>query len=666
MNKNNNRSVFILVIFACALLIKCNRINSFESKESDHQPKYLEKVSYLHVKIDDKFWGPKIELSRINGLRSVFESGKSSLNNFRIAAGESNGEHNQMMASDSDIYKIIQGVAYALHHSADKELEAFTDKLIDSIVGAQEEDGYLFTPYIVSNSDKRWTNLNKDHELYCAGHLFEAAVAYYEVTGKRKLLDAAIKLADHIDAIFGRGKRIDIPGHQEIELALIKLYKTTGDEKYLKLSTFFINERGNPKRVDTIPPAHDPNAGTPNRWRHPSYRQDHLPVEKQYHATGHGVRAMYMYSAMADLEMEVKSGQYIPALDSLWKDIVTKKMYVTAGIGTHEFHDEGFGTPYKLPNHSAYSETCSGIGFTHWNRRMGLLYGQSKYADMVEHLLYNAAISSVSLEGNKFFYRNLLASSGNYRRRPWFNPACCPSNMVRFLPEIGGTIYAKDDKAIYINQFIGNEANIQLKESLVHLKMQANFPWEGNVNIMVVPANKASFKLYVRIPGWAEGDFIPGSDLYTIEEDTKESGLHTIIKLNNEPIDQPVIRNGYLVLEKEWLPGDQVTLEFPIKSRAVFGHPAIEATAGKVAVMRGPVVYCLEETDNPSYFENSETYSVHYNSLKGEFDNRLLGGIVKIKSTASNAAGKNTALTYVPYYSWANRDEGKMTVWAPN
>lgn len=655
---------YVLVLLACFLLL-VSSCNKPENTESENQAKYLEQVSYLNVKIDDNFWGPKIKLNQVNGIRSVFEAGKSSLENFDIVSGKMKGEHDKRMASDSDVYKIIQGVAYSLHHHPDKELEAFTDSLIDRIVAAQQDDGYLFTYWTAIDPSKRWTNIKKDHEMYCAGHFFEAAVAYYEITGKRKLLDAAIKLADHIDSIFGPGKRIEVPGHQEIELALFKLYKTTGEVRYLKLAEFFLNERGNPERIDTIPPDFDPYAGTPNRWRHPSYRQEHLPVDQQYQATGHAVRAVYMYSAMTDLEMETNSGRYIPALDSIWNDIVTKKMYVTAGIGTHEFRDEGFGTPYKLPNHSAYCESCSGMGFTFWNRRMNLLSGHAKYVDLVELLIYNAAISSVSLTGDMFFYRNPLESEGKYSRKLWFNPACCPSNMVRFLPEIGSTIYAKADNAIYINQYIGNEANIDLKNANVKLKMESGFPWDGKVVIDVEPETEETFQIYVRVPEWAVGQYLSGSDLYTFSNADVKAEHEITSKVNGKKVRKPAVKNGYVLIDRKWKKNDRVELDFPMVPHGIIGHPMIEDTKGKVALMRGPVIFCLEEIDNPEYFNQTSEPKIQVNELVSQFDENLLGGVVSIKSKAVVSGSSSLEVRYIPYYSWANRDDGKMNVWAP-
>ena len=654
----------VLVLSGCFILLVSLLNTSENNIEKENQEKYLEQVSYQNVRINDNFWAPKIRMNAENGIRSVFEAGKSSLENFDIASGKIKGEHDKRMASDSDVYKIIQGVAYSLHNIPDKKLEAFTDSLIDRIIAAQQDDGYIFTYWTAIDPSKRWTNIKKDHEMYCAGHLIEAAVAYYEVTGKRKLLDAAIKFAEHIDSIFGPGKRIEIPGHQEIELALYKLYKTTNNQKYLKLAEFFLNERGNLERVDTIPPDFDPYAGTPNRWRHPSYRQDHLPVDKQFYATGHGVRAVYMYSAMTVLALETKSEKFVPALDSIWNDIVTKKMYVTAGIGTHEFRDEGFGTPYKLPNHSAYCESCSGMGFTFWNRRMILLHGDAKYADLLELLIYNAAISSVSRTGDKFFYRNPLESEGKYSRKPWFNPACCPSNMVRFLPEIGSTIYAKGENSIYINQYIGNEAKFDLEKTNVKLKMKSGFPWDGKVDIDIEPETEETFQLYVRIPEWTVGKYISGSDLYTFSNAGVKVEHEFTIMINGKKVHKPAVKNGYVLIDRKWKKNDRVDLDFPMVPHAVSGHPNIEDTKGKVALMRGPVIYCLEEVDNPEYFSYPNEPKIMANELVSQFDENLLGGVVGIKSKAVVSDNVNLEVKYIPYYSWANRGEGKMKVWA--
>ena len=672
----NLSSIFPLLLFL--FIGSCSEPVS-ENKEGEKiNNNILEPISYLDVVLTDNFWKPKIEINSVNGLKTVFEEAALSINNFDIVASKKKGEHvsgkyddnNKIgyvtgVASDSDVYKILQAAAHSLHHNRDSTLEQFTDSVIDRIVAAQQADGYLFTYWMINDPEMRWTDIERKHELYCAGHMFEAAAEYYLVTGKRKLLNAAIKLADHIDSIFGPGKRIEVPGHQEIELALYKLYKVTEEERYLNLSKFFIGERGNPERIaDQInPPEHDPNAGKPSRWRHPSYRQDHLPVEEQYYAIGHAVRAAYLYSAMADIAMETKSFKYVNALNSIWNDIAQKKLYVTGAIGTRQFHDEGFGTSYLLPSDQAYCETCSGIALTFWNRRMNLLYGDTKYADMLELTMYNAGISGVSLEGDRFFYSNPLESVGKNKRKPWFNPACCPSNMVRFLPEIGGTIYAKKENEIFVNQFIASKTKIKLKDVEVPLIQIANYPWEGEIKIIVEPESSKKFKLNIRIPGWAKSKLLPG-DLYSYLDKDKEAGKDVIIKINGKKINNPELIKGYVVIDRKWKKGDFVELILPMDVKYITGNPKIEDTHNKVVLSRGPLVYCLEEIDNAEYFDDNNESIILPEEFKAEFNKNLLGGVVTLNGSASvQSAGDKIDINAIPYYAWCNRGQGQMKVW---
>ncbi len=657
-------------LVGCMFALSCSDSSSKRVAEGsvDHINEVgLEPVSFQHVTLTDRFWKPKIEANRVNGIRSVFEACSYSLENFDIASGKAEGKHRGTAASDSDVYKIIQGAAYALHHDPDRELEAFTDSLIDRIIAAQQPDGYLFTYWTITDPEMRWKDIERKHELYCAGHMFEAAAAYYQVTGKRVMLDAAMRLADHIDSIFGAGKRVAVPGHEEIELALYKLYKVTGEKRYLDLSMFFIDERGNPERIasDLVPPDHDPNANRPSRWRHPSYRQDHLPVEEQYYAVGHAVRAAYLYAGMADIAMETGSYNYVPALDSIWNDIVLRKLYITGAIGTRQFHDEGFGTAYLLPNDKAYCETCSGISLTFWNRRMNLLHGDAKYADLLELTLYNGGISGVSLEGNKFFYTNPLESVGKNERRSWFEPGCCPSNMVRFLPEIGELIYGKKDSEIYINQFIANQAGIDLKTGKVYLTQTTNYPWEGEVRIVVDSLTTENFRLNIRFPGWATGELLPG-DLYSYLEGDEHKSDKIILKLNERRINKPKLVKGYAVIDRKWKKGDVIELSLPLDIRYITGNPELEDTFEKVVLTRGPMVYCLEEADNQRYFnEDNEAFLLPV-GMKSEFNKDLLGGIVTLKGYASLLTiEEEIDVTAIPYYAWCNRGKGEMRVWLP-
>ncbi len=660
MKKNN--PIFYIVLTGL-FLSSCSESTS-ESDSQTIENTVLTPVSYQDVLITDNFWKPKIKQSQQVGIWHSLDKLEKSILNFDIAAGTAEGDHNINLASDSDVYKIIEGAAYSLHHSPDEKLESTMDSIIDRIVAAQQPDGYLFTYWIIKDLSQRWVDLEKKHELYCAGHMFEAAAAYYEATGKRKLLDAAIRFADHIDATFGPKKRLEVPGHQEIEIGLFKLYKATGEKKYLDLSSFFVDQRGNPERmvVEKItPPDVDPNAGTPWRWRPPSYKQDHLPVTKQFYAVGHAVRANYLYAAMTDLSIETKEKKYLPAMDSIWNDIVGKKMYITGGVGTRQFHDEGFGQAYLLPNDRAYSETCSSIGTTFWNRRMNLLTGEAKYADLLELTMYNAAIAGVSLSGDHFFYTNPLASTGSRERHEWANPPCCPTNMARFLPEIGSTIYGYTNEAVYVSQFIASKTTIGLTETKVALNMEANYPWEGEIKIHVDPETTATFKLNIRIPGWAKGNLLPG-DLYSFMNE----GSDITIAINGKQLDNPTLVNGYVVIDRAWNKGDEISLMLPMNIQYVSANPKIEDNMGKLALMRGPLVYCVEDVDNSAYFDENTDWHLKPTDFKAEYDNELLNGVVKLEGKATVPSTTNEMnLTAVPYYAWNNRGKSQMKVWFP-
>lgn len=675
MKNNLSLSEFIIFLFFMSLLIPFSCKNSGpepSNKAQSHENQSLEPVMqpvpYHNIKINDNFWRSKIEQNRKVGIPSVFEAASHSIENFDIAAKKKRGKHKGTAASDSDIYKIIQGAAYALHHHEDQELERFVDSLIESIGAAQQPDGYLFTYWTINDPKKKWEEIDRKHELYCAGHLFEAAAAYYQVTEKRKLLDAAVRLADHIISIFGPDKRLEVPGHEEIELGLIKLFHATNEKRFLDQAIFFIDERGNPERIASRsePPEVDPYANTPYRWRPPSYKQDHLPVEDQHQAAGHAVRAAYLYAALTDIATLTHSHEYLPALNDIWDDIVDKKIYVTGGVGTRQFHNEGFGDPYQLFNDKAYCETCSAIAMTFWNRRMNWLTGDSKFADLVELILYNAGISGVSLTGDRFFYTNPMESDGNHQRKPWFEPGCCPSNMVRFLPEIGSTLYGYDDNGIYINQFIASETTLPLKNTEVALTQKADYPWKGKIEIQVAPAGSEIFRLNIRIPGWTRGEFIPSCDLYQFLEEPLPKKPEFILKVNGKKISHPEFKRGYITINRKWEKKDMVELEFPMNIRVVTGNPKLEDTQGKITLMRGPVIYCLEEADNPQYFDKTHEYFIHPHGFEAEFKKDLLKGVVIIKGKASLLKSpEEIDITAVPYYSWCNRGTGKMKVWLP-
>ncbi len=664
-NRILNLMVGCLVFASCADPESGSGEN--KSQKGDKNEHIVQKVSFQDVIITDNFWQPMIEINRLVGIRNALKQSFEYIEGFDIAAGKKKGKHHGGLASDSNVYKIIEGAAYALHHTPDAALEATIDSVIDRIVAAQQPDGYLFTYWISEDLSKRWKNIKKDHELYCAGHLIEAAIAWYQVTGKRKLLDAAIRFADYIDSVFGPGKITDVSDHEEIELALYKLYKVTGEEKYLKLCTFFVDERGDPKRmvVEKItPPDKDPNANTPNRWRPPSYMQDHLPVTHQYYAVGHAVRAGYLYSAITDLASEIKESKYLPALDSIWNDMVGRKMYITGGVGTRQFHDEGFGSAFMLPNDQAYCETCSSVAMNFWNRRMNSLHADAKYADYVELTMYNSVISGLSLDGDKTFYTNPLESNGKYQRYLWHNPPCCPTNLVRFLPEIGSTIYGKTDHEIYINQFIGSEANITVAGNEIKLIQKTDYPWNGKISLQVDPEKPADFSLYIRIPGWARGKLFSGG-LYKYL-DSEFSAENVTLKLNGERIGKIQMDRGYAVISRKWEKGDKLELELPMKVQLVVSNPKIADNKGKVVLTRGPFIYCIEETDNKNYFDHAGDLFLVPNGFKVENGNDLLDGVSVISGIVSSQSGdEKISITAVPYYAWNNRGPGKMRVWLP-
>jgi len=470
--------------------------------------KKLEPVPYSAVRITDAFWAPKITVNQKVSLRAALRECEKSGNipNFKIAAGLIKGEQKGSHAYDSDVYKVIEGAAYSLRIQPDPELEALVDGVIETIAAAQRKDGYLNTYFQAGNHGPRLTMAPTEHELYCAGHLFEAGVAYRDATGKRKLLDVAIRFADHIDSLFGPGKRYEVSGHQEIELALVKLGQATGEKRYLDLAAFFLAERGyahgSEHRALTPEESVRQNAVDPkNRrsiWSTRRYRQDHRPLAEQTEATGHAVRAGYTYAAMADVAGLGAGPGYGRALDRIWDNVVGAKLYITGGVGTAQFGDEGFGTAYNLPNDKAYCETCAAAATIFWNARMNLLRADAKYVDVLELALYNGFLSGVSLSGDLFFYENPLAGSGKTSRDAWSDPACCPSNVVRVIPQVGGYVYAQDREGLYVNLYVGSTADISRKDGPLRVVQTTRYPWDGQVRIAVEPAKPEEFALHLR------------------------------------------------------------------------------------------------------------------------------------------------------------------------
>jgi DUF1680 family protein len=627
-------------LFAVMIIVLSVLVTGCRMQESGQ----LRAVGFTDVVIADEFWAPRIETNRKVTVPYDFQKCEETgrIDNFAKAGGLMEGKFEGIYFNDSDLYKVIEGAAYSLKSHPDPELERYVDGVIDKIASAQWEDGYLYTFYSLPKRqpEKRWTDVRNKHELYCAGHFFEGAIAYYQATGKRKILDVAIRLADYIDSVFGPDKKHDVPGHEEIEIGLVKLYRVTGDEKYLALAKFFLDERGQSER----------------RKIYGAYCQDHKPVVEQDAAVGHAVRAGYLYSGMADVAALMDDTGYVEALERIWWDVVSKKLYITGGVGARG-GGESFGEDYELPNKTAYCESCAAIANAMWNHRMFLLGGDAKYIDVLERVIYNGFLSGISLSGDKFFYPNPLASDGNYERSPWFGCACCPTNIVRFVPSLPGYAYAQQGNVLYVNLFIGGSATIEMANNTVRLEQQTRYPWDGDVEITVKPKRSGEFTICVRIPGWAQNEPVP-SDLYRFLNESPEK---VTLKVNGESVDLD-INKGFASISRRWERGDIIELGLPMPIRRVVSHPNVKDNAGRTAIQRGPVVYCLEGVDNPQGV--SKLVLPPDAKLHTECHGDLLGGIVTLKGQGKMPQ-KSVELIAIPYYAWAHRGKSEMAVWLP-
>jgi hypothetical protein len=605
----------------------------------------IEPAALTEVKIEGEFWGQKIETNRRVTIPHIFKECEKTgrIDNFAIAGGLMKGEQKGSYPfDDSDVYKAIEAASYSLSVQPDANLEKYLDDVIAKIVVAQEKDGYLYTARTnkckrLANwfGQKRWSREEGSHELYDAGHLYEAAAAHYLATGKRNLLNVAIKNAELVNKDFGPDKLHKWPGHEVIEMGLVKLYRVTGDEKYLKLAKFFLDVRG---------PGGD------------KYAQAHKKPYDQNEAVGHAVRATYLYGGMTDIAALTGDTRYTDAVGRIWENVVGKKMYLTGGIGSTS-NGEAFGKDYELPNATAYCETCAAIGNAMWNYRMFLLTGDAKYLDVFERVLYNGLISGVSYSGDKFFYPNPLESKGQHKREAWFGCACCPPNIARFIASLPGYVYAKADDTIYVNMFAKSEGTLRLKNNTVRIRQATWYPWDGAVKITVEPTKTGIFTMAVRVPGWARGKPVP-SDLYRyIDADDKK----TEWRLNGEII-KPAMKNGFASINREWKKGDVIELEIPMEARRVAANPNVAADVNKIAIERGPIVYCLEWPDNDANVLTlalTDKVPLWTDKIK-----ELLGGIVEVKGKAlSQADGTLHDFTAIPYYAWANRGPGQMAVW---
>jgi uncharacterized protein len=625
-------------------------------------------VPFISVHFNDAFWAPRLEINRKVTIPFAFKKDEETkrIYNFERAGAVLRGEQIKDKTppgypfDDTDVYKVIEGAAYALNVQPDPELEAYVDGLIAKIGAAQEADGYLYTTRTIDPEHphawagkKRWELEKVDsHELYDLGHLYEAAVAYYQATGKRTLLDIALKTANLLDQTFGPGKQSIWPGHQITEMGLAKLYRVTGDPRYLNLAKFLLDARGP-----------DGSRGSGRK-----YNQSHARVVDQTEAVGHAVRATYMYSGMADVAALTGDLSYVNAIDKIWEDVANKKLYITGGIGATG-SGEAFGEPYQLPNMSAYNETCAAVGNDFWNQRLFLLHADAKYIDVMERTLYNGLISGVSLDGRTFFYPNPLESAGQHKRSPWFGVACCPGNITRFLPSVPGYVYAQRGDSLYINLFVGSTADIKLDNGRkLKLVQETRYPWDGAVRMTVSPDHTSNLTINVRIPGWARGEAVP-SNLYRFADSADEP---VVLKVNGKPVPVNLDR-GYASLSRKWKRGDVIELNLPMAVRRIVANELVQADRGRVALQRGPIVYTAEWPDNPGGRVRNLVLSDNA-KLTAEFKPELLNGVEVVKARAVSLAydeqGKVTRkeqnFTAIPYYAWANRGAGEMLVWIPN
>jgi uncharacterized protein len=644
-----------LKVLVCAgLLILADGCRHPEQAKRDYP---IHPVSFTDVKVNDQFWAKRLEINHKVTIPIAFKKAEETgrIDNFRIAGKLKEGKFcSSYPFDDSDIYKNIEAASYSIQLYPDPQLESYLDTLIGYIAAAQEPDGYLYTNRTIDPAGthemagkERWINEEESsHELYNAGHLYEAAVAHYQATGKKTLLNVALKNANLIDSLFGWGKIEKAPGHQEIEIGLVKLFRVTGDKKYLDLAKFFLEVRGRGPRKD-------------------SYNQMHLNVLAQDSAVGHAVRAQYMYAAMTDVAALTGDKEYMKAIDRLWDDVVRAKTYVTGGIGAVP-EIEGFGEPYYLPNMDAYCETCASVANCLWNYRMFLLHGESKYFDVFEKVLYNSLLSGISLSGDHFFYPNPLESTGQDTRKEWFGCACCPVNITRFLPSLPGYIYAVEGRDLYVNLFIGDEADIKVNGGTIHLVQETNYPWDGEVRFRIECPEAVPFDLMIRVPGWAKNEAFPG-DLYHFNRKNKE--LPEFF-LNGNRIDA-AMRKGYATIFKKWNNGDELVVKFPMITREVVANQKVKDDLGKVALQRGPIVYCLEADEAVPHVLN---LGITDTTSRYAFNPGLLNGVgilddLKLADMENggkvNGTGSAAGYYAIPYYSWANRGPAEMKVWIP-
>jgi len=654
------------------LLLLINSYNLF----AQHKDYPIQAVPFTQVHLSDNFWLPRIKVNELVTIPASFERCEKTgrVKNFEMAASHSGKFCTIYPFDDTDIYKTLEGASYSLSLFPDAKLEAYMDSLIAIVAKAQEPDGYLYTARTIDPTHpqawagvKRWVNERKlSHELYNAGHLYEAAAAHYMATGKKNLLNIALKNADLVCSVFGPipDQQHTAPGHEVVEMGLVKLYRITGKKEYLNTAKYFIEERGRDVSYDST---------SKDEWKNGSYWQDNIPVTEQTEAEGHAVRAGYLYSAMADVAALTGDEKLLSAVDTIWDNVVGKKMYVQGGVGAIG-DGERFGDNYELPNATAYNETCAAIAQVFWNERMFLLHGDSKYIDVLEKTLYNGFISGVGLDGKSFFYTNAMQVKNSFNhpdmeatRSGWFPCSCCPTNVVRLMPSIPGYVYAQQNDKLYANLFIAGTTALKINGKEVSIIQQNNYPWDGDLKFIIKPKSAFDFSMLIRIPGWARNEAMP-SDLYSFYNNSDQK---TIITINGKEVDYP-IENGYAVLNRKWKKNDIIEVRLPMEVKKVVANNNVKSDVGRVALQRGPIMYCAEWVDNNGKAANI-VMPVN-TQLQASFNPDLLNGIEVLKATVPAVViedngeaikTQNQNFMAIPYYAWANRGKGEMMMWFP-
>ncbi|HEV3221356.1 MAG TPA: beta-L-arabinofuranosidase domain-containing protein [Puia sp.] len=612
----------------------------------------FEFVNFSRVNITDQFWKPKMDLVATKTLQACIyqtETVTPRIRNFEKVARKKGEKHEGIYYDDSDVYKALEAMSYSISTRHDTALERKADEWIKKIAAAQLPDGYLNTYFTLNGIDRRWTEVEK-HEDYNAGHLIEAAVAYYNATGKTSLLDVAIRLANHIDSTFRLANKPWFSGHEEIELALVKLYRVTKNDRYLKLADWYLQQRGKQH----------------SQWGNSEYWQDVLPVKEQKNITGHAVRAMYLYTGAADVGSLTGDMAYMNAMKSVWEDVVERNMYLTGGIGSSG-NNEGFTHDYDLPNQSAYCETCASVGMVFWNQRMAQLSGDGRYVDVLEKSLYNAALDGLSLGGDRFFYDNPLASMGQNTRSAWFGTACCPANIARLVASLGNYIYGRSEDGIWVNLFVNSNTRIAMGKDSISVATETNYPWEGKVVLKIDPDTRQKFAVLIRVPGWANGEASPGALYRFIDDKPKRIWF----MVNGEMV-QTKIENGYVSIDRFWKKGDQVSFSFPIETLRIRAMDSLRNDINLIALQRGPIVYCIEGADNTGSVwnvlvkPNTVFKAITYHILNEPVI--ALQGNLELSVPADGGEGikiREEKITAIPYYTWANRGANSMRVWLP-